>query len=104
MIPEDKLEFLHAVWTRRPHFTYIFLAVNIVIFLLMSLAGGTTNDATLMAFGVKSNAEINQGQIWRLVTSIFIHIGLLHLFFISYVLCIVDPQLEEWYGSTRFVT
>ncbi len=103
MIPEDQLEFLHAVWTRRPHFTYIFLAVNIGIFLLMSLAGGTTNEATLMAFGVKSNAEINQGQIWRLVTPIFIHIGLLHLFFNSYALWIVGPQVEKLYGSTRFV-
>src|SRR5213592_945060 len=103
MIPEDQLEFLHAVWTRRPRFTYIFLAVNIGIFLLMSLAGGTTNEATLMAFGVKSNAEINQGQIWRLVTPIFIHIGLLHLFFNSYALWIVGPQVEKLYGSTRFV-
>jgi len=103
MIPEDQLEFLHAVWTRRPHFTYIFLAVNIGIFLLMSLAGGTTNEATLMAFGVKSNAEINQGQVWRLVTPIFIHIGLLHLFFNSYALWIVGPQVEKLYGSTRFV-
>src|SRR6058998_410260 len=103
MIPEDQLEFLHAVWTRRPHFTYIFLAANIVIFLLMSLAGGTTNEATLMAFGVKSNAEINQGEIWRLITPIFIHIALLHLFFNSYALWIVGPQVEKLYGGARFV-
>jgi membrane associated rhomboid family serine protease len=103
MIPEDHLEFLQAVWTRRTRFTYVFLAANIVIFLLMSLAGGTTNEATLMAFGVKSNAEINQGQVWRFVTPIFIHIGMLHLFFNSYALWMVGPQVEKLYGGARFV-
>src|SRR5947199_9184949 len=103
MIPEDHLDFLQAVWTRRPRFTYIFLAINIVIFLLMSLAGGTTSEETLMAFGVKSNAQIDQDQLWRFVTPIFIHIGLLHLFFNSYALWIVGPQVEKLYGSTRFV-
>src|SRR5206468_7390816 len=103
MIPEDHLDFLHAVWTRRPRFTYIFLAINIVIFLLMSFAGGTTNESTLLAFGVKSNAEIDHGQYWRFVTPVFIHIGLLHLFFNSYALWMVGPQVEKLYGSERFV-
>src|SRR3989475_307204 len=103
MIPEDHLEFLQAVWTRRPTYTYVFFGLNIVVFLLMALAGGSTNEATLMAFGVKSNAEIAQGQWWRFVTPIFIHIGLLHLFFNSYALWIVGPQVEKLYGSARFV-
>ena len=103
MIPEGDLEFFHSIWTRRALFTYIFLGVNIGIFLLMSLAGGTTNETTLMAFGVKSNAEIDEGEVWRVVTPIFIHIGLLHLFFNSYALWMVGPQVEKLYGSARFV-
>lgn len=105
MVPEEHhhLEFLHAVWTRRPTFTYVFLAANIIVFLLMAFAGGTTNETTLMAFGVKSNAEIDQGQWWRFFTPIFIHIGLLHLLFNSYALWIVGPQVEKLYGSAGFV-
>ena len=102
MIPEDHLDFLHAVWTRRPLFTYIFFGVNILVFVLMALAGGSTNSQTLLAFGVKSNSEIAQGQWWRFVTPIFIHIGMLHLFFNSYALWIVGPQVEKLYGSERF--
>ena len=52
---------------------------------------------------MKSNAEIDQGQWWRFVTPIFIHIGLLHLLFNSYALWIVGPQVEKLYGSARFV-
>src|SRR5437867_5213427 len=103
MIPDDHLDFLQAVWARRSTYTYIFFALNILVFLLMALAGGSTNEHTLMAFGVKSNAEIAKGQWWRFVTPIFIHIGLLHLFFNSYALWIVGPQVEKLYGSGRFV-
>jgi rhomboid protease GluP len=97
------LEFLHAVWTRRPLFTYIFFGFNLLIFLSMALAGGSTNELTLRAFGVKDNAAIANGEWWRFITPIFIHIGMLHLFFNSYALWIVGPQVEKLYGPARFV-
>src|SRR5262249_59426330 len=103
MIAEDHLEFLHAVWTRRSTYTYVFFGLNIAVFLLMALGGGSSNEPTLMAFGVKSNPDIAHGQWWRFVTPIFIHIGLLHLFFNSYALWIVGPQVEKLYGGARFV-
>jgi rhomboid protease GluP len=103
MIPDDHVEFLQAVWTRRPIFTYIFLGLNILIFVLMAFAGGSSSEPTLLAFGVKSNAEIARGEWWRFVTPIFIHIGMLHLFFNSYALWIVGPQVEKLYGPARFV-
>jgi membrane associated rhomboid family serine protease len=103
VINETELEFLQTVWSRRPLFTYIFFAVNIAIFVLMTLAGGTTNDSTLLGFGVKANNLIDQGQYWRFITPVFIHIGLLHLFFNSYALWMVGPQVEKLYGSARFV-
>src|SRR5262249_25004173 len=103
MISEDHLDFLHAVWSRRPIFTYIFLAFNIAIFLLMSLAGGSTNEPTLRAFGVKANAEIAHGEWWRLIAPIFIHIGLIHLISNSYALWVIGPQVEKLYGASRFV-
>jgi rhomboid protease GluP len=103
VIPENHLEFLQAVWSRRPTFTYFFFGLNIFIFIIMAFAGGSTNDLTLMAFGVKSNPEIANGQWWRFVTPIFLHIGLLHIVFNSYALWIVGPQVEKLYGSARFV-
>src|SRR5438105_11193044 len=103
MIPEDQFDFLHAVWIRRSSYTYVFFALNILVFLLMALACGSTNEPTLMAFGVKSNAEIVKGQWWRFITPIFIHIGLLHLLFNSYALWIIGPQVEKLYGGPSFV-
>ena len=103
MITETDVDFLQSVWSRRPIFTYVFFGFNILIFVLMTFAGGTTNTATLLAFGAKANSLIDQGQYWRFLTPVFIHIGLLHLFFNSYALWIVGPQVEKLYGSAKFV-
>ena len=103
MVPDNHIEFLQAFSARRPLFTYIFFGVNILIFVLMALAGGSMNEPTLLAFGAKHNAEIAQGQWWRFLTPIFIHIGMLHLLFNSYALWIVGPQVEKLYGPARFV-
>src|SRR5215813_3758733 len=103
MIQEDHVEFLHAVWARRPLFTYVFLGLNILLFALMALAGGSGNERVLTAFGVKANAAISRGEWWRFITPIFLHIGMLHLFFNSYALWIVGPQVEKLYGPARFV-
>ena len=103
MVPDEHLEFLQEVWSRRPVFTYIFLGINILIFLLMSLAGGSMNEPTLLGFGAKQNSAIDNGQWWRFITPIFIHIGLIHLFFNSYALWMVGPQVEKLYGPARFV-
>ena len=83
--------------------TKAFLAINIIVFLLMAFAGGSTNQTTLMAFGVKSNAEIAQGQWWRFITPMFIHIDVLHLFMNMFSLLILGPFVEKLYGSAKFV-
>jgi rhomboid protease GluP len=87
-----------------PRITYALLAINILVWLAMTLAGGSTNTETLIQFGAKANSLIAEGQVWRLLTSIFLHIGLMHLFFNSYALFIFGTQVEQLYGSARFLT
>jgi rhomboid protease GluP len=103
VIEEQELDFLRTFRDRKTVVAYTLFALNILIFILMELAGGSTNDLTLMAFGAKSNSHIDSGEIWRFVTPLFLHIGLLHLAFNSYALWIVGPQVEKLYGSARFL-
>jgi membrane associated rhomboid family serine protease len=103
MIEQQDLDFIRAFWARRAVIAYSLFALNIIIFILMELAGGSDNDLTMLAFGVKSNFEINSGEVWRFITPIFLHIGLLHLAFNSYALWIVGPQVEKLYGAPRFL-
>ena len=46
---------------------------------------------------------IRHGHWWRLVTAGFLHGGLLHIFMNSWVLFSVGAQVEETYGTARFL-
>jgi membrane associated rhomboid family serine protease len=100
--------FLQALFTRSNPFTMIFIGINVGVFALMCLAGGfvvtAPDHAVLIGFGAKQNSLIaEQHQYWRLVTSIFIHIGFIHLFLNNYALWIIGQEIERIYGSSRFV-
>ncbi len=94
--------------TRSNPFTFLFIGMNVAVFVLMWLAGGMSameaDERVLVGFGAKVNRLIaEEGQYWRLVTSMFIHIGFIHLFFNCYALMIVGQEIERLYGSSRFV-
>jgi membrane associated rhomboid family serine protease len=42
------------------------------------------------------------GEWWRLITPVFLHAGLLHFFFNSFLLIYLGPMVEEIYGTARF--
>lgn len=86
-----------------PYVTIILAAINIIVFIVMTLAGGSTNTRNLILFGAKVNELILQGEVWRFFTSMFIHIGFLHLAFNLYALWILGSFSEERFGRRRFL-
>ena len=78
----------------KPRWTFVLLGINIAIFAVMTLYGvlhglnlsGTENRDVLLLFGAQQNDLVAQGDFYRLFTSMFIHIGLIHLLFNSYAL------------------
>ncbi|MBL8202910.1 MAG: rhomboid family intramembrane serine protease [Blastocatellia bacterium] len=105
-------QFHEAFYARRVWLAYAILAFNVLLFGLMlktsllpwrwTLVSGT-DHATLLNFGAKTNHWVLQQRQWfRLVTPIFLHIGLLHLIANAYALWIVGPIIERLFGSARF--
>jgi rhomboid protease GluP len=86
----------------RPIVTYLLIGSNVVIFLLMTLAGGSTRIETLLEFGAMYRPLFTAGEYWRLVTPIFLHIGLLHLLFNMYALLVLGNVVEQIYGPVRY--
>ncbi|WP_050615770.1 rhomboid family intramembrane serine protease [Bacillus testis] len=87
----------------KPIFTKVFLAIQIVIFLLMEIFGSSNSTITLVEFGAKYNPLILSGEWWRFITPMFIHIGFLHLLMNSLALFYIGSEVERIYGSARFV-
>jgi rhomboid protease GluP len=83
---------------------YIFLGINVVVFVAMEVTGSSTDSQTLIRFGANYAPAISQGEYWRLLTANFLHIGVLHLLINSYALYILGREVEALYGHPRFVT
>lgn len=87
----------------RPLVVWIVLAANVVMWLLMTLAGGSENSEVLIRFGAKVNTLIAVGEYWRLITPIFLHVGIMHLAFNSYALFAIGPEVERIFGHIWFL-
>ncbi|WBX80666.1 rhomboid family intramembrane serine protease [Virgibacillus salarius] len=76
----------------------IHLGLWIIIDLLQLPFGDT-----LYQFGAGSNYYIHQGEYWRLITPIFLHVNLTHALFNSFSLVLFGPALEQMLGRTKFI-
>ena len=87
----------------RPIVTYVLLAILGVVFVVETLLGGSTDSEVLVRMGAKVTPLIAAGEYWRLFTSMFLHIGLMHLAFNGYALFVLGTELERLYGPGRFL-
>jgi rhomboid protease GluP len=95
------------------HFTtFIILALNFGIFVAMlvlssKLGGGNVLDIrtdVADVFGAKNRlAILVYGQWWRLITAGFLHAGIFHILMNSWVLYDLGAQVEQIYGTARFL-
>lgn len=85
---------------KKPVITYALMAINITIFLYL-LIFDTTGNITNMF--VNNYEKVQAGEIYRLITAMFMHGGIIHLLFNMYALYTLGPQVERYYGSKRFI-
>jgi rhomboid protease GluP len=81
--------------------TTLLLAAILAGFALEFLTGGVTG--TLSQAGANYAPAVSQGQYWRLVTSMFLHGGLLHLALNGWALYQLGGLFEIWLGSVRLL-
>ena len=97
---------LTSRWTfpgadRTPFATYLLLVANLVVFALMERAGGSQDPTVLDGFGALFGPLVAEGQYWRLLTAIFLHVGFVHIAFNSLGLFVFGTAFERTSGPLR---
>lgn len=88
---------------KRPLFTYGLMGFQVLVFFWLELHGGSTNTATLIKYGAKVNPLIYEGEWWRFITPVFLHIGFLHIAMNTLALYYLGMVVEKIYGHVRFL-
>jgi len=87
----------------KPVATICLIVFTTIVFVLQYPWTPGSADDLLFVLGGKINVLIAQGQVWRLITPVFLHASIPHLGFNMYALFIIGRNLERFYGHGRFL-
>lgn len=103
---DDLVDMLNYLVPKGDHFaTSIILDLNIIVFLLMIFSGIhiiSPNGLELLQWGANRRFETTGGEWWRLLTSMFLHGGIIHLFLNIYGLVIAAIFVEPILGRKKY--
>ena len=103
---DDVVNMFKFLIPKQPHFvTSIVLDINILVFLLMLISGVhiiSPGGPELLEWGANRRAEIASGDWWRLITSMFLHGGIMHLALNIYGLYLASTFIEPMLGPVRY--
>ena len=86
--------------------TPVILDLNILVSLIMIFSGAGIIEPQgneLIAWGANFKPLTTNGQWWRLLTSVFVHAGFIHLTYNMCALFFIGPFLESSIGSIKFM-
>ncbi|OBI55787.1 rhomboid family intramembrane serine protease [Mycobacterium sp. E796] len=95
-IRQPRTQFGGRERTATPVITYALIAINVGVFALQMSVRGLQSQLVLWP------PAVADGQLYRLVTSAFVHYGAAHLLLNMWALYVVGPPLEMLLGRLRF--
>jgi membrane associated rhomboid family serine protease len=102
----DLFNSLLADATPRLIVTPLLLAINVLVFVLMLVSGVSPIDPSaekLFDWGASYGPYILNGEWWRLVTAMFVHIGVVHIIFNMQALWSLGRVVERLYGNWTYL-
>ncbi len=107
-IPAPRAQYSPAPRPGSPYtITVALIAINVLAFLAMVASGVSfTQPTPLDVFrwgGDFGPATIGAHQWWRLLTSCFLHFGIIHIGMNMYVLYMIGPFIETVFGRMRYL-
>ncbi|MBN1200505.1 MAG: rhomboid family intramembrane serine protease [Anaerolineae bacterium] len=84
-----------------PRVTYALLGVIVLIYLYF-FSRSTPQQIEFLNDWAKVNEQIRDGEYYRLISSMFLHLNLMHLVFNGYALYVIGRDVEGLFGHVRF--
>ena len=101
---ENKL-FAKVFSPKKIVFTKIIILACIVMYFVLAFNNKNLlnfSAISLAYFGGNNLALVQSGEVWRVITSAFLHAGLIHLVVNMYSLAIIGTQVETFIGKWKF--
>jgi membrane associated rhomboid family serine protease len=101
-----KETFSYLIPTQNYYITPILINLNLLVFILMVVSGFgfiSFKGRDLLEWGANYRPFVLEGQYWRLITSAFLHGGIMHLVSNMFGLYIVGLFLEPVLGKKRYL-
>lgn len=91
--------------TPRTFVTLLIVLANAAVFVLMTIDSGelfSPNVQTLVEWGGNTGSKTLDGQWWRLITCMFVHVGIIHIGLNMWVLWGLGHLVERLVGNVGF--
>jgi membrane associated rhomboid family serine protease len=88
--------------------TRVLIGINVVAFILTAvngagvLSGSSGTSSAYDRFALRPT-DVASGEWYRLITSMFLHFGILHIAFNMWALLVIGTPLEQMLGRVRYV-
>lgn len=97
-------DIVDRMWKRSKNsINLVIIVCNILVFLAVTLTGGTESSRHMMDCGAAYAPLIESGEYYRLFTSMFLHFGIQHLINNMLLLLFLGDYLERAVGKTRYL-
>lgn len=85
----------------KPWLTWLECAACVAVAVALSALGSSAEISTLVRGGAMVRGLVDDGQWWRLATSVFVHVGLVHMAVNVVSLWVIGRLAEDVFGRLR---
>lgn len=98
---EEKNKKMEKIFSsKKPIVTYGLILICIIMFILSGMGYDTYK---LVKYGANFSGLVRNGEVYRLVSYMFLHAGIVHIGLNMYSLYIVGPRVEDFFGKWKYL-